>query len=134
MGEWGRDIFERDEDFGELGLLLEHIVQNIREGFTLNNEDALYGEADRGESQIVANVDILYTLCSHYETCPDIQLSEVEKWERDYLATFDRIFAKRRVDSPDYPAERRRYIKAAFNRLCDLVEEFDDTIQDAGES
>jgi hypothetical protein len=130
MSAWGQDIFENDSAYGELALLLEHIVSNIRQGFTQDAEEWIYGEGDAGEAQIMANIDILYTLCRHYATCPDVELSEVEMWQRQYLATFDRITEQRGTASSDHTPERRRYIKAAFDRLYDLIEDFEDSLQE----
>jgi len=121
MGTWGYKNFECDEAYDELGYLLQHIVSNIHEGFQKDKTDSMYG--DQGDSKIIANIDILCTLCEHYSTGPEIDLSKAEEWRHDYLATYDSVFVPyAQSKSPEYVKKRRKEIVETFDRLYKILE------------
>ena len=104
-----------------LTLLLEQIVSEIRSTFKLDSEKSIY--ADKGEGSIMGNIDILITLCEHYQVHTTINKpEEVEKWKADYLATFDRNIGEYGI-VPQSIVARRKVIVETFDRLYDLVDE-----------
>ncbi len=88
MSSIGPRNFDSDTAYDVLYTLFEGIINEIRQTFTLDSEESLYG--DRGE-EVMANIDIILTLCNHYEAHPTLtELDEITKWKNDYLNTFDR--------------------------------------------
>ena len=119
MGTWGYGNFERDDSYDALGLLLEHIVTEIRNGFTFDSEETLFN--DLGDAWIVAHIDILCTLCKHYQTYPELELSELRQWREQYLEVFDRMSNKR--GASEYFVQRRKVVSNTFDELEKIVAE-----------
>lgn len=121
MGVWGYNNFESDAALNALAGWINQLIEKIRLTFTYDSLDSLY---DRwGEASIIANVDILGTLFSEYQPYPDLQLDEVLQWKREYLATFDRIYAKFAVDSSsvEWTTNRRLVVEETFDRLLAIL-------------
>ncbi len=123
MGIWGEGNFDSDQAYNTLGHLFQHIVSQIRVCFTFDSQESLYD--DLGERQIMANIDILCTLCEHYETVLDLKLEEATKWKKDYLDTFDRTIDEYRP-KPGFKEGRREVIAATFDRLSNNLVKFDE--------
>ena len=116
MGTWGNGNFESDDALDMLSEWIGQIISKIREVFTYDSKDTFYDLY--GDSGIVANVDILGTLFDHYGIYPDLEIEEVARWKKDYLATYDRITSEY-VDSASVESakKRRAVIEATFDRL-----------------
>jgi hypothetical protein len=127
----GPGNFDSDGAYDTLITLLDELVKTIRTTFTLDSETSLYD--DVGEYAIMANIDIILTLCEHYDAVPFMQEKEVLKWKEDYLDTFDRtrheynwstdLVEKRRVVIIETFDRLHQFLKKANNRQKDQTEE-----------
>jgi hypothetical protein len=117
MGIWGPGNFEADDALNMLSLWIRKMIDEIRKTYTSESVDRFY-DGD-GDSHIIANIDIIVTLCRHYHTYPDLDLEEVETWKQQYLQTYDRIMGNLR-SSHDEDIEFRRI------RRENIVKTFDD--------
>lgn len=121
MAITGPGNFDSDAAHDVLAFLLEDIVKTIRETFTYDTENSLYG--DVGEAFIMANIDLILTLCNHYKQHPTLwQLDEVREWKTNYLKTFDKTIHLYNPSS-GYVEKRRKVIAETFDKLYDLVVE-----------
>ncbi len=113
---------DRDDFYNLLAIWLQRIEQDIRHTFTFESEETLYN--DEGESHIIGNVDILLTLCEHYDEMPVTirDLSEVVHWKTEYLTTFDKTIHAY-AQTPGYIEKRRSVIIETFDKLYELVKE-----------
>ncbi|MAU10497.1 MAG: hypothetical protein CL607_11790 [Anaerolineaceae bacterium] len=122
MGAWGYDNFECDSAYDALALLLDHLIDKIKTSFKHDTDKLLDGE---GEGQIIANIDILLTLCTHYEAYPDLMAIQVQEWKKDYLAAFDYDMNERNATESDYAVNRRAVIAGTFDKLYTLAQEYE---------
>lgn len=123
MGSWGYGNFDSDGALNMLAMWMNKIIGNIRETFALDSEDSLYER--HGENHIVANVDILTTLCEHYNTFPDLELEEISKWKQDYLNTYDHLSRHvTRLDDKVDLKQRREIIADTFDRFYRFANQF----------
>ena len=120
MGTWGDGNFESDVALDMLAVWRRKIIDTIREAFTLPSEDRPYD--GQGDSHIVANVDILATLCEHYSECPNLGLEEISEWKQNYLHTYA-VFTQRftRIEDRDSFKKRLEIVEATFDRLYQVV-------------
>ena len=125
MSVWGTGNFERDDALNTLDFLINDIVQEIKETFTFDTSDSLYD--DLGEGTIVANIDIVCTLCKHYGAYVPLEANVVEKWKDDFLDAFDRTVETYNPNGDYYPL-RRKIIADTFDVLIDIVREQDKSI------
>jgi hypothetical protein len=121
MSVWGYENFDSDYALDMLGVWIQKIVDVIRETFTHESHDTVYGR--HGDSHIVANVDIIVTLCQHYKIYPDLELDEVIKWKQDYLKTYDTVISYTDADSIAFAKKRREVIVKTFDLLHSIVSE-----------
>jgi hypothetical protein len=124
MSSDGPGNFDSDTAYDTLGFLLDNIADEIRQTFKLDSEKSLYG--DLGEGRIMANIDIVLTLCDHYKAHPSLDdPDEIIKWKQDYLNTFDRTIEYYRP-SPGFTEKRRKVIGETFDKLYQLVKEMNE--------
>jgi hypothetical protein len=118
----GYETFASDRAHDMLAVWINKIIDHIRDTFTLDSEDRPYD--GYGDAHIVANVDILITLCEHYNFFPDLESKEISKWKRDYLNTYDRFMSRftRPIDI-DELTQRRAVIATTFDRFQKIVNE-----------
>jgi hypothetical protein len=127
MGTWGTGNFESDSALDVLALRMNAMIERVREVFSYTSLNSLYDAY--GESDIIANVDILGTLFESYRIYPDLELQEVRQWKADYLDTYDRVIKIYANAEPmDFIAERREVVSATFDRVLAVMQ---DIIQDA---
>lgn len=126
MGVWGNNNFDSDSAMNLLCKWINLIISEIRETYLYEKEGIYSG---RGDDQIVVNVDILGTLYDHYRLYPDLELSEVEKWKREYLETFDAVSSSytKSESIDENTIQRRQIVEATFDRLlkvlADIIQE-----------
>lgn len=125
MAIWGHNNFERDDALDVLDELLSNIIATIRETFTLESSNSLY-DSD-GEPAIVGNIDIICTLCTHYEVFPHLATEEVLEWQKNYLATFDRTIHQY-SDDAEYIKQRREVVVTTFERLRSFTRKLDERL------
>lgn len=127
MGAWGNGNFEKDVAYDYLGILLTHIVLQIREAIDrFKNELEVVDFSGDGNGQIVAHIDIMTTLSKHYETYPEIRVTEVEDWKTIALKAFDSDMRQRGSPDSKYAKHRRPVIVETFDKLIELVSEFEE--------
>lgn len=121
MGEWGYENFESDEALNTLAALLKDRVEIIRRTFTYQSNETLY--ETQGDSNIIANVDILSTLCETYNVWPDLEPSEISKWKADYLSEYDRLYDAydKSPEDIEFLANRRKVVEATFERFYLII-------------
>ncbi len=129
MGVWGTGNFESDGSMNVLAVWMNGMIERIREVFSYDSQNSIYDAY--GESDIVANVDILSTLFKAYRIYPDLEPQEVSKWKANYLNTFDRVSNIYAASaSMDFIEKRREVVDATFDRLLEImrniIEEADD--------
>lgn len=122
MSTWDIDNFDSDSALNCLDELIQQRINQIRHTFTLDSQNSLYG--DYGEGRIVANIDILITLCSHYEHLPSLKSKEIADWKENYLQTYDKTIQHYRMDW-EYIPKRRAVIEATFDNFEKLVKSFE---------
>ena len=124
MGTWGSGIFEDDAALDQLALVIKYCIAKIRTCFDEHKEpDTLIR---RGHAEVLANVDIICTLCRQYGTFPNLEVSEVETWQKKYLEAYDTLLPV----SEDTIERDKRHISihraiivATFYQLLRLVDE-----------
>jgi len=121
MGTWGYGNFDSDAALDMLAVWRRKILDTIRESFTLSSEDVPY--SGHGDSRIIANIDILTTLCEHYGTCPTLELEEILEWKQKYVGVYKRFIQNitRREDVEDL-TKRLEVIEATFDRFYEVIE------------
>jgi hypothetical protein len=127
MGTWGPGNFETDLGLDVLDGICNGILAEIRKTFQLRTA-SLYEAMD---DVIVANVDVLATLVSHYRKSPPVRSDEVDKWKSDFLQVYDRFWAPNllkdiREEQKQYIRERRVIITSTFDRLHRIIEDLED--------
>jgi hypothetical protein len=118
MGVWGYGNMESDYAMDTLGRWLNSMIDEIRNTFKLDNQDSLYER--KGDARIMANIDIIVSLCQNYGTYPDLEVNEVGEWEKNYLATFDRIYGEA-TNTDEFVMMRRRTVVETFTNLRNRV-------------
>lgn len=123
MGTWGSGIFEDDSALDQLSLVIRYCIEEIRKCFDQDHEpDELIRDGNGG---ILANVDIICTLCRHYHTFPDLEISEVESWQEKYLQAYDQVLSSD-LETTDrskrHIATHRAIIVATFYQLLRIID------------
>ncbi len=125
MGTWGYGNFESDGALDILGMWRIKIIDQIRDGFNYEDKRSIHRH---GEAQIVANVDILRTLCEKYKSCGDLEVNEVSKWKREYLDAFDYVTGNfKDPDDIEFAKKRREVIEETFDMLYKILKEVIDS-------
>ena len=107
-----------------MSLVIKHCIEKIRKCFDEHNQGAdliRYGHAE-----ILANVDIVYTLCRHYYTFPDLEVDEVESWQKKYLEAYDALLPIQEMTSEkqkQHILTHRAIVVATFYHLLRTVNE-----------
>lgn len=124
MGAWGVGNFETDQALDELNITISFLIERIRVTFTLATEIELY--SGKGESSIVANIELVVHLCRHYNTFPDLELEEPVTWRDNYMNAYDNVFERRaKLENIDqeYIRMRREVVENTFSLLIELINE-----------
>lgn len=121
MGAWGYENFEHDDAYDILGLWLTAIVNQIEESFNGQTKETLLHR--KGNGYIIANVDIILSLCEKYNTYPEVSLQLVEEWKTKCIESFDHDMKSRDSQNSDYAKNRRPIIIAIFDKLIDTLKE-----------
>jgi hypothetical protein len=121
MGTWGYGNFESDGALDILGMWIIKIIGQIRDGFNYGDKQSIHRH---GEAQIVANVDILKTLCEKYKSYGDLEMDEVSKWKREYLDAFDYVTGNfKDPDDIEFAKKRREVIEETFDMFYNTLKE-----------
>jgi len=124
MGAWGYKNTECDALYDHLGLLLTDLVNKVASIFETNEVNHLWDEYGNGE--IIGTIDIIITLCAHYETSPEMPLLQAQMWKTKCLEAFDYDMKARGSSNSKYATNRRPVIVATFDRFIELVRQYEE--------
>lgn len=111
MGTWGAGNFDSDAALDMLGAFTDRIADEIDE--ILEKDQA--GADDRGESELMPKVAILYALCKHCAGSPP-EPDRVIAWRDAYLPIYDQTMSEL-GPKEGFLDERRAVIVETFSAL-----------------
>ncbi|HSN99765.1 MAG TPA: DUF4259 domain-containing protein [Candidatus Nanopelagicales bacterium] len=109
MGTWGPGNFDNDHALDAYAGLIDHIVEEIDEGF---GEGEVYIEDVEGA---IVLVEVLASLGEH---CRKLYLpiAKIDDWKRRVLAAYDAQIDDLGADET-FKVERRQVLERTFDRL-----------------
>jgi hypothetical protein len=121
MGDWGPGNFESDSALDMLAFWIKVLVNKIEETFEKDLPGTVYSGS--GDSGIVANIDIILTLCKTYDMYPQIEPEQLARWKQEYIATYDNFigYATGKFPLSEFASQRRAIIVNTFDQLYELV-------------
>jgi hypothetical protein len=117
MGSWGTGNFENDTagDFYDsiLDDMFRTVVYSLNEHLRYEHEYELHEPGN-----VLAAVDVLAVLGSHYRLPSNLTEAIVEKWRELYLKLLDTNPAR---PEPEYKVLRRKVVDECFDRLIAVI-------------
>lgn len=124
MASWGPSNFDSDSALDKLAKWCEFLLKEVEEFYSQSGEIDDLSFLRKADGNIIPNVDIVVTLCEHYESYYiGVSSDLVKSWKDIYLRIHDRVF-----DASKYPSnvdlseacQRRCIVEDTFDRLYEI--------------
>jgi hypothetical protein len=116
MGTWGPGNFDSDGARDYLAKLLKKLVDEIEEGFNLEEDPDDFLD-EYGEYAVMPAIDIYATLGEKYGAY-FVDEEMAARWRSSYLQAFDDATF---IHPQDFKPERRKAVVETFDRLDALI-------------
>jgi hypothetical protein len=123
MGTWGAGNFDSDDACEFMDETLRKFHKIIEDCLLPENFESFFLEAF-GEYTLMPAIDVIITLCEHYDISPQLEVEKIKGWKELYLRVYDET-----VDTfgpkADWKINRRKVIEVTFNKLEALAKEWE---------
>ena len=123
MGTWGVGNFDDDDARNFLDSLIRQLKESIEASLIPDNLKQPSFLEKYGDSKVVPAIDIICTLCEHYDNPPSLELATVENWREIYLQVYDDMVGSYGTEL-EYEKERRKAVADTFERLEEIVKKW----------